>query len=100
MRLAKNGIPLTRPLMTSLHIDTASEITELIKHVQQRTYGRLHDLTIQPTSLGRIQVSAVAHSRFVSQLAEWAVLEKVNSADVDLDIRIYPSTSSFGEIPR
>lgn len=79
--------------MTSFRIESAAEIDHLMNHIRERTFGRLHDLNIEQTSDGRIHVSAIAHSRFVGQLAEWAVLERVSPGNVDLAIHICLSTS-------
>lgn len=81
--------------MTILRIDSPAEIHHLIDHIHDRTFGRLHDLNIEQTSDGRIHVSAVAHSRFVGQLAEWAVFERVSPGDVELAIQVCGSTSRF-----
>jgi hypothetical protein len=79
--------------MKVYRIESPLEINHLMDHIHERTFGRLHDLNIEPTSDGRIHVSAVAHSRFVGQLAEWAVLERVSPDEVDLSIRICLSSS-------
>jgi|GEM_PF-3364454 hypothetical protein len=63
-------------------------IADLLDHIRDRTFGRLHDLNVTQESEGRIVVSAIAHSRFVGQLAEWAILERVSPADVDLSISV------------
>ena len=77
-----------------LYIDT------LLNHIQARTFGRLHDLNVIPLSDGRVQISAVAHSRFVGQLAEWAVFERMAPEDVDLSISVRLSTPHFNEVQK
>lgn len=83
--------------MKTYRIESAVGIHHLMDHIHERTFGRLHDLNIEQTSDGRIHVSAVAHSRFVGQLAEWAVLECVSPNEVDLSIRICLSTSRVND---
>ena len=77
-----------------IYIDT------LLNHIQARTFGRLHDLNVLQLSDGRVQVSAVAHSRFVGQLAEWAVFERMAPEDVDLSISVRLSTPHFNEVQK
>ena len=77
-----------------LYIDT------LLNHIQARTFGRLHDLNVIPLSDGRVQISAVAHSRFVGQLAEWAVFERMAPEDVDLSISVRLSTPHLYEVQK
>ena len=72
----------------------------LLNHIQARTFGRLHDLNVVPLSDGRVQISAIAHSRFVGQLAEWAVLERMSPEDVDLSISVRLSTPHFHEVQK
>ncbi len=73
-------------MITTRVAETCVVANELRHHIQERTFGRLHELTVNQLPDGRINVSAIAHSRFVGQLAEWAVLEQVESANVDLSI--------------
>ena len=75
-------------------------IDPLLNHIQARTFGRLHDLNVIPLSDGRVQISAVAHSRFVGQLAEWAVFERMAPEDVDLSISVRLSTPHFNEVQK
>ena len=75
-------------------------IDTLLNHIQARTFGRLHDLNVIPLSDGRVQISAVAHSRFVGQLAEWAVFERMAPEDVDLSISVRLSTPHFNEVQK
>ena len=75
----------------SVH-ETTSPVDDLRDHIQDRTFGRLHNLSVVSRSDGRIVVSAIAHSRFVGQLAEWAVLERVPPTDVDLSISVFLSS--------
>ena len=75
-------------------------IDTLLNHIQARTFGRLHDLNISQLSDGRVQVSAVAHSRFVGQLAEWAVFERMAPEDVDLSISVRLSTPHLYEVQK
>ena len=72
----------------------------LLAHIQARTFGRLHDLNVIPLSDGRVQISAIAHSRFVGQLAEWAVFERVSPEDVDLSIIVRVSNSQLHEVQK
>lgn len=67
------------------------EIDALVKHIHGRTFGRLHNLQVIRLPSGRLHVSAIAHSRFVGQLAEWAVLERCSTAEVDLAIDLHLS---------
>ena len=53
---------------------------------------------IRKTSEGRFQICAVAHSRFVGQLAEWAVFERVSPQDVDLQISVRLPSRTLSEI--
>jgi hypothetical protein len=76
-------------------LESPSVIDELLHHIQERTFGRLHDLSIAHEPEGRISVTAIAHSRFVSQLAEWAVLERVDPDHVDLSICVRRSSKSL-----
>jgi hypothetical protein len=75
-------------------------IDTLLNHIQARTFGRLHDLNVVQLSDGRVQVSAIAHSRFVGQLAEWAVFERMAPEDVDLSISVRLSTPQFNEVQK
>jgi len=75
-------------------------IDTLLNHIQARTFGRLHDLNIVQLSDGRVQVSAIAHSRFVGQLAEWAVFERMAPEDVDLSISVRLSTPHLNEVQK
>ncbi|MEI8020947.1 MAG: hypothetical protein WCH39_22270 [Schlesneria sp.] len=75
-------------------------VDNLLNHIQARTFGRLHGLNVLQLSDGRVQVSAVAHSRFVSQLAEWAVFERMAPEDVDLSISVRLSTPHFNEVQK
>ena len=76
-----------------------ADLQSLRDHIQQRTFGRLHDLRITRLADGRIQVSAIAHSRFVHQLAEWAVLERLAPQSVDLCVSLFLSSHTFIEVP-
>lgn len=80
---------------TTSPFESTVEIGRLRNHIDERTFGRLHDLNVEHAPDGRIHISAVAHSRFVGQLAEWAVFERVAPADVDLSIRVRLSPSHF-----
>ena len=73
-------------------------IDSLFDHIRSKTYGRLHNLNIRKTSEGRFQICAVAHSRFVGQLAEWAVFERVSPQDVDLQISVRLPSRTLSEI--
>ncbi len=75
-------------------------IDTLLNHIQARTFGRLHDLNVIQLSDGRVQISAIAHSRFVGQLAEWAVFERIAPEDVDLSISVRLSTPHFNEVQK
>lgn len=68
------------------------DIDALLKHIHERTFGRLHNLNIVQLPNGRLQISGTAHSRFVGQLAEWAVLERCSSMEVELGIRVQVSS--------
>jgi hypothetical protein len=81
-------------------IEDDREVEALLNHIHERTFGRLHDLTVVQSSDGRVHVSAIAHSRFVGQLAEWAVLERVSPQDVDLLICVHLSSPSFVEVQK
>ncbi len=63
-------------------------IEDLLNHIQERTFGRLRQLSIVNDLEGRISVSATAHSQLICQLAEWAVLEVVSRDQVDLAISV------------
>jgi|GEM_PF-6025267 len=76
-----------------------TDLQSLRDHIQQRTFSRLHDLRIIRLADGRIQVSAIAHSRFVHQLAEWAVLERLAPQSVDLCVSLCLSSHTFIEVP-
>jgi len=82
-------------MATISNLDTSVQIDNLMEHIHHRTFGRLHDLNIEHAADGRIHISAVAHSRFVGQLAEWAVLERVAPTDVDLSICVRLSSPHF-----
>ena len=84
----------SRLLEFDVYIDT------LLSHIKARTFGRLHDLNVIQRSDGRVQVSAIAHSRFVGQLAEWAVFERMAPEDVDLSISVRLSTPHFHEVQK
>ena len=75
-------------------------IDTLLNHIQARTFGRLHDLSVSQLSDGRVQVSAVAHSRFVGQLAEWAVFERMAPEEVDLSISVRLTTPHLHEVQK
>ena len=81
-------------------IDFDDRVETLLNHLHERTFGRLHDLSITQSSNGRLHVSAVAHSRFVGQLAEWAVLERLSASDVHLSISVCTPTRHYREIPK
>ena len=83
----------------SLH-NPSVPVNDLLDHIRHRTFGRLHDLNVTSMLDGRILVSAVAHSRFVGQLAEWAVLERVAPTDVDLSISVRLSNRQSPEIQK
>jgi hypothetical protein len=72
-------------------------VEALCKQLQERTFGRLHNLNIVRLPDGRLHVSAVAHSRFVGQLAEWAVMELTSPEDVIVSIRVLLSPSQLPE---
>ena len=72
-------------------------VEALLTQIHERTFGRLHDLNVAQLPDGRLHISAVAHSRFVGQLAEWAILELMSPEDVILSIRVLLSTSPFSE---
>ena len=77
--------------------ECVAEVETLRKLIHARTFGRLHDLSVTPSSGGRFFISAIAHSRVVGQLAEWAVLEQLAPEDVDLSIRVHLSSPSLVE---
>ena len=84
----------------TLSIDCPGDIDALLHHIQERTFGRLHDLNVVRGVDGRIHVSAIAHSRFVGQLAEWAILERVAPEDVELSIRVCLSSPHFNGVQK
>ncbi|WP_010586358.1 hypothetical protein [Schlesneria paludicola] len=75
-------------------------IHELMSHIRDRTFGRLHDLNVSQGFDGRLRVSAIAHSRFVGQLAEWAVHERIAPADVSLTISVRQPSQRFREVQK
>lgn len=77
---------------------SGSTIDDLKDHIHGKTFGRLHDLRVDQSADGRVSVSATAHSRFVRQLAEWAVLERFSASDVHLSISMPASSYSIREI--
>ena len=85
---------LTNTFESNLAID------DLIDHIHGKTFGRLHDLCVNRSSDGRVSISATAHSRFVGQLAEWAVLERLSASDVHLSISVCTPTRHYREIPK
>ena len=88
------------PMKKIAALKSPSVVEELLNHIQQRTFGRLHDLAVAHEPEGRICVTATAHSRFVGQLAEWAVLELVNPDQVDLDIHVRRPTQPLIEVQK
>ena len=80
--------------------ETSGQIETLLNHIHERTFGRLHELNVVPLRDGRLQVSAIAHSRFVGQLAEWAVLERLAPENVDLSICVRLSSPNLREVPK
>jgi hypothetical protein len=84
-------------MTTTPNCKTAVNIDELLTHIRSRTFDRLHELSVKQISEGRVLVSAIAHSRFVGQLAEWAVLERVAPSDVDLSISVLFPSRRFTE---
>ena len=81
-------------------IDFDDRVETLLNHLHERTFGRLHDLSITQSSNGRLHVSAVAHSRFVGQLSEWAVLERLAPQDVDLSISVRTTSPLLDEVQK
>ena len=75
-------------------------IDQLLSHIRDRTFGRLHDLNVSHGFDGRLRISAVAHSRFVGQLAEWAVHECFAPADVSLTISVRQPSQRFREVEK
>ena len=73
-------------------------IEELVDHIQYRTFGRLHDLCVDQTPDGRLSVRATANSRFVGQLAEWAVLERMPESNVRFSISVPQHPRRFMEV--
>lgn len=84
--------------MKLTHHQTDGSTDSLFDHIRSKTFGRLHHLNISRTSEGRFRIYAVAHSRFVSQLAEWAVFECVAPQDVDLEISVRLPSPPLTEI--
>jgi len=80
--------------------DDVPVIVRLFHHIHHKTFGRLHDLNIVQTAAGRIQISAIANTRFVGQLAEWAVFDRLAPGDVDLTIQVQHVSSSFRKGPK
>ena len=74
------------------------EVETLRDHIHERTFGRLHDLSVQQSADGRFHISAIAHSRFVGQLAEWAVFERLSPQDVDLSISVRTTSPLLDEV--
>lgn len=74
------------------------QIEELAEHIHGRTFGRLHDLNIDQAPDGQISVRATANSRFVGQLAEWAVLERIPESTVRLSISVPQTPRRFMEV--
>ena len=60
----------------------------LEQHLQQRTFGRLHELKVSVAPDGGLIVTAVAHSRFVRQLADWAITEWTASDQIQAAIAV------------
>ena len=75
-------------MITTSTLDSPTIIAEILDHIHERTFGRLHDLTVTRLSEDRLHVSAIAHSRFVGQLGEWAVLEWVDPSHIDIAISV------------
>lgn len=89
------------PLRTSSEsFESPVVIHELMSHIRDKTFGRLHDLNVSHDFNGRLKVSAVAHSRFVGQLAEWAVHERIAPADVSLTISVRQPSQCFREVQK
>ncbi len=97
--LESHGRPFL-PMNTTERIPSLAVLDDLIDHIRDRTFGRLHDLNVARAENGVITVSAVAHSRFVGQLAEWAVLERIAAADVQLSISLRLPSRHFMEVPK
>ena len=76
-------------------LTSAHDLEDLTDHIHSRTFGRLHDLCVSLTNDGQLRISATAHSRFVLQLAEWAVLEQVASNEVEFAISVPVSSPQF-----
>jgi hypothetical protein len=73
-------------------IEYDCKVEALRDHIHDRTFGRLHDLIVEQLAEGRFTISAIAHSRFVGQLAEWAIFERLSPKDVDLSMCIRRSS--------
>ncbi|WP_373653430.1 MULTISPECIES: hypothetical protein [unclassified Schlesneria] len=82
--------------LTEKHLDKSTD--SLFDHIRAKTFGRLHKLDITQNSEGRFRIYAVAHSRFVGQLTEWAVFERVPPQDVDLEIFVRLPSPPLTEI--
>lgn len=91
---------LKRICIMTIDLPTRSPnlIEELVDHIQHRTFGRLHDLCVDRGPDGRISVRATANSRFVGQLAEWAVLERMSESTVRLSISVPQTPRRFMEV--
>jgi hypothetical protein len=85
---------------TTIQFNSPALINDLLDHIHERTFGRLHDLNISISDDGRFVVTAIAHSRFVRQLAEWAVLERLSAEDVRLSIALSIPSRHFMEVER
>ena len=72
----------------------------LLNHIHERTFRRLHELKVVRATNGRIQVTVIANSRFVGQLAEWAVFERIAPEDVDLAICIRRTSPLFKKVQK